>query len=262
MIDWRQQRRDRAKQRAAEFGLDHSHLSGADQLRTAIEGEFAGEIAIASSFGAEAVALLAFAADIDPAIPIIFLDTGKLFDETLAYRDQVIDRLGLTGVRAAGPDIVDIAATDPGGELWQTNPDACCFLRKVAPMVQALTPYAAWVTGRKRFHGDGRSQLPPIEASDGWVKINPLADWTRRDVFQFIARRGLPKHPLLERHYVSVGCAPCTKPVTADDGAVRDGRWAGTGKAECGIHLPAGGPPVGATAPEAAPSVEIAHEAG
>jgi phosphoadenosine phosphosulfate reductase len=258
MSDWRQQRRDRAKRRAAEFNLEHGHLAGADLLRAAVEGPFRGEIAIASSFGAEAVALLALAAEVDPAIPVIFLDTGKLFDETIAYRDRVIERLGLTGVRSAGPDIVDIAATDPGGELWKTNPDACCFLRKVTPMVQALTPFAAWVTGRKRFHGGARQSLPVVEASDGWVKLNPLADWSKRDVFQFIAHRGLPKHPLLERHYVSIGCAPCTKPVTAEDGEIRDGRWAGTSKAECGIHLsPA---PVSATPP--AQPAGVAHEVG
>ena len=236
MSDWRQQRRDRAKRRAAEFALDHGHLTGRDLLQAAVEGPFAGEIAVASSFGAEAVALLALAAEIDPAIPVIFLDTGQLFPETLAYRDHVIAHLGLTGVRSAGPDIVDIAATDPGGTLWRDNPDACCFLRKVTPMVQALTPYAAWVTGRKRFHGGGRQSLPAVEASDGWVKINPLADWDRRDVFKFIADKKLPKHPLLERHYVSIGCAPCTRPVTGDDD-IRDGRWAGNDKAECGIHL-------------------------
>jgi phosphoadenosine phosphosulfate reductase len=258
MSDWRQHRRDRAKRRAAEFALDHGHLTGADLLRAAIEGPFKGEIAVASSFGAEAVALLALTAEVDPATPVIFLDTGKLFDETLAYRDLVVDRLGLTGVRLAGPDIVDIAATDPGGALWRTNPDACCFLRKVTPMVQALTPYAAWVTGRKRFHGGERQDLPVIEAADGWVKLNPLAGWTKRDVFRFIAQRGLPKHPLLERHYVSIGCAPCTKPVTAEDGGVRDGRWAGSSKAECGIHLTSNVPIAGAPG---RPS-DVAHEVG
>ena len=258
MSDWHQQRRNRAKRRAAEFALDHGHLSGADLLRAAIDGEFKCEIAIASSFGAEAVALLALTAEVDPATPLIFLDTGKLFDETLAYRDRVIDHLGLTGIRSAGPDIVDIAATDPGGQLWKTNPDACCFLRKVTPMIQALTPYAAWVTGRKRFHGGDRRHLPPIEASDGWVKINPLADWTRRDVYQFIAHRGLPKHPLQERNYVSIGCATCTKPVTADDSDIRDGRWANSSKAECGIHIPASAGTLGATAQPA----DIAHKTG
>jgi phosphoadenosine phosphosulfate reductase len=258
MSDWHQQRRDRAKRRAAEFAQEHGHLAGVDLLRAAIDGPFAGEIAIASSFGAEAVALLALAAEVDPATPVIFLDTGKLFDETLAYRDLVVERLGLTGIRSVGPDIVDIAATDPGGQLWRTNPDACCFLRKVTPMVQALTPYAAWVTGRKRFHGGDRRHLPPVEAADGWVKINPLADWTRRDVFQFIARRGLPKHPLLERHYVSIGCAPCTKPVTSADGDIRDGRWSGQAKAECGIHLAA---PARSLSP-AAQAADIAHESG
>lgn len=233
--DWRQRRSVRARARAAELAAEYGHLEASDLLRVMIEREFAGDIAIASSFGAEAVALLALAAEIDRAVPVIFLDTGKLFPETVAYRDTVVAHLGLTNVRIARPDILEVAAADTAGDLWQKQPDACCFVRKVVPLVQAVTPYGAWITGRKRYQGGLRDTLKPIEASDGWVKINPLAAWTKQDVFGLIARRGLPKHPLLAQGYLSIGCAPCTRPVEALEDE-RDGRWAGTGKVECGIH--------------------------
>lgn len=235
MSDWQQRRSTRARARAAELAAAYGHYDAGDLLRVMIEEEFAGDLAIASSFGAEAVALLALAAEIDPAVPVLFLDTGKLFPETLAYRDQVVAHLGLTSVRIVQPDILDVAAVDSTGDLWSRQAGACCYLRKVVPLVQAVTPYGAWVTGRKRYQGDGRSALAPIEASDGWVKINPLASWTKQDVFGLIAERGLPKHPLLKQGYLSIGCQPCTRPVTALEDE-RDGRWAGQDKTECGIH--------------------------
>ncbi|MBT5435133.1 MAG: phosphoadenylyl-sulfate reductase [Alphaproteobacteria bacterium] len=241
---WRHRRSVRARARAAEFAAGASHLEGADLLEVAIKEAFVGDIAIASSFGTEAVALLALAAEIDPAVPVIFLDTGKLFPEALAYRRTVVEHLGLTHVRTAGPDILDIAAIDASGDLWKRQPDACCYLRKVVPLVQAVTPYGAWITGRKRYQGDGRAALQPIEASDGWVKINPLAHWTKQDIFGLIAQRKLPKHPLLEHGYLSVGCQPCTQPVTPL-GDERDRRWSGQDKSECGIHTIAPEAPLG-----------------
>lgn len=233
--DWRQRRSVRARARAAELAAGYSHLDARDLLTVMIEEEFAGDIAIASSFGAEAVALLALAADIDRSVPVIFLDTGKLFPETVAYRDTVVAHLGLSNVRIARPDILELAAKDTAGDLWSHRPDACCFVRKVVPLVQAVTPYGAWITGRKRYQGGLRDTLQPIEASDGWVKINPLAAWTKQDVFRLIAQRGLPRHPLLAQGYLSIGCQPCTRPVEALEDE-RDGRWAGTDKIECGIH--------------------------
>ena len=233
--DWRHRRSLRARARAAQLAAAYSHLDAADLLAAMIGEEFPGDIAIASSFGAEAVALLALAADIDRNLPVIFLDTGKLFPETVAYRDTVAQHLGLTNVRIARPDILELAATDTAGDLWSRQSDACCFVRKVVPLVQAVTPYSAWITGRKRYQGGGRDALAPIEASDGWVKVNPLAAWTKQYVFGFIARRGLPKHPLLAQGYLSIGCAPCTRPVAPLE-EERDGRWAGSGKVECGIH--------------------------
>jgi phosphoadenosine phosphosulfate reductase len=233
--DWRHRRSVRARARAAELAAEYGHLDACELLAAMIEREFAGDIAIASSFGAEAVALLALAAEVDRAVPVIFLDTGKLFPETVAYRDTVVAHLGLSNVRVARPDILEVAAADTAGDLWRKQPDACCFVRKVVPLVQAVTPYGAWITGRKRYQGSQRDALKPVEAADGWVKINPLAAWTKQDVFGLIARRGLPRHPLLAQGYLSIGCAPCTRPVEALEDE-REGRWAGTGKVECGIH--------------------------
>jgi phosphoadenosine phosphosulfate reductase len=235
MKDWQQRRSVRARARAAELSAAYGHLEGQELLRIMMEEEFPGDLAIASSFGAEAVALLALAAEIDQAVPVLFLDTGKLFPETIAYRDQLVAHLGLTGVRIAKPDILDIAAVDSAGDLHARHAGACCYLRKVVPLVQAVTPYGAWVTGRKRYQTDGRAALQAVEASDGWVKINPLASWTKQDVFRLIAERGLPKHPLLAQGYLSIGCQPCTRPVSPLEDE-RDGRWAGQEKTECGIH--------------------------
>ncbi len=141
--DWQHRRSVRARSRAAELAAAYGHLEGADLPRVMIKEEFPGDLAIASSFGAEAVALLALAADIDPDVPVLFLDTGKPFPETAAYRDTVVEHLGLTGVRIAKPDILDVAAGDAVVDLWSRHAGACCYLRKVVPLVQVVTPYGA-----------------------------------------------------------------------------------------------------------------------
>ncbi|MGH7088029.1 MAG: phosphoadenosine phosphosulfate reductase family protein, partial [Stellaceae bacterium] len=127
----------------------YAHLAGEALLRPLIEHEFPGRIALVSSFGAEAALLLDMVANIDPALPILFLDTGKHFPETIAYRDALVARLGLAGVRSLAPEQALLAAQDSGGDLWQRNPDRCCALRKVRPLAEALAPFDAWITGRK-----------------------------------------------------------------------------------------------------------------
>ncbi|MGH7043523.1 MAG: phosphoadenylyl-sulfate reductase [Acetobacteraceae bacterium] len=205
-------------------------------LRTLIRERFAGRIALVSSFGAESVVLLHMVAAIDPALPVIFLDTGKLFAETLAYRDTLVARLGLTDVRAAEPDPAVLAMADPAGRLWQSNPDRCCAVRKVAPLERALAPFDAWISGRKRFQGGERNALATVEFGTDWrIKINPLAQWTADEVAAYAARHDLPAHPLLAAGYRSIGCAPCTRAVRPDEPS-RAGRWDGLGKTECGIH--------------------------
>lgn len=198
---------------------------------------FPGRIALVSAFGADSVVLLHMLAAIDRATPVIFLDTGKQFTETLQYRDALRDRLRLTDLRSIQPDPARLAAADPDGTLWRTQPDLCCWQRKVEPLDAALAGFSAWITGRKRFQGGVRAQLPVVEqGANRQIKINPLAGWGAADIAAYLARHDLPRHPLLAQGYRSIGCAPCTRATRQDEDA-RAGRWAGQGKTECGIHL-------------------------
>ena len=212
---------------------DYGHLDGADLLRPLIQKEFVGRVAIASSFGTEAAVTLALVAEVDPSTPVLFLDTGFLFPETLAYRQTLQKRFGLTDVRNFGPEDAGLDVANPTHALWNTA--ACCHLRKVLPMEHALKGFDAWVTGRKQIHGAGRATLPSIEFDDGRYKINPLASWDRERIAAFFKEHDLPRHPLEAQGYPSVGCFPCTSKVATSDDA-RAGRWAGSDKTECGIH--------------------------
>ncbi len=231
----------RASELAARLSADHAGLDGSALLEPVIRRVFPGRIAVVASFGTESALLLALVADLDPRVPVIFLDTGKHFEETLDYRDQLTAELGLEDVRTVEPDWSHLLDRDPDGALWRCDPDACCRIRKVLPLARALAGFDAWISGRKRFHGGARWDLPAIEAEGGKVKVNPLATWSLERIEAAFAARGLPRHPLLAEGYFSVGCAPCTRP-TAPGADLRAGRWAGAPKTECGIHLaPAGG---------------------
>ncbi len=210
-------------------------LPTTELLRAVIRDAFPGRIALISSFGTEAAVTLALAAEIDPDIPVLFLDTGKHFPETLAYRETLARRLGLTELRTLEPEPAELLGEDPGGELWRTDPDRCCALRRVRPLAQALAPFDAWITGRKRSHGAARAALPVIEFVDGKIRINPLADWRPAQVAAAFERLVLPRHPLQTAGYTSIGCAPCTHRASCE-AAPRAGRWAGLEKTECGIH--------------------------
>ena len=196
---------------------------------------YGDRLALVSSFGAESAVLLHLAAQVDPNIAVLFLDTGMLFGQTLDYRKQLATKLGLTGVRDLRPRFEDLAAGDPNADLWKTDTDACCHIRKVLPLDAALSGYDAWITGRKRFHGGDRLRLKVVEDVEGQVKFNPLANWTKDDLDAYVARHDLPAHPLVAAGYPSIGCWPCTNPVEAGED-VRAGRWTGSQKTECGIH--------------------------
>ena len=196
---------------------------------------YGGKLALVSSFGAESAVLLHMASQIDPSIPVLFLDTGMLFGQTLDYRQKLAAELGLTDVRDLRPRYNDLAVHDPSQDLWKTDTDACCNIRKVMPLDRALDGFDAWITGRKRFHGGARMRLKVVEEADGKVKFNPLANWSKEQLDAYALRHKLPAHPLVEFGYPSVGCWPCTKPAEAED--VRGGRWAGSDKTECGIHV-------------------------
>lgn len=204
-------------------------------LRTAAK-LLVGRIAVLSSFGAESALLLAMVADAAPDLPILFLETGQHFPETLAYRSELARFLGLSNVQDIRPDNPQVTERDPTGELWAFDPDACCQLRKVEPLDTATLPYTTLVTGRKRIQASTRTTLPVVEIKkDGQLRLNPLALWTAEDIAQEALKRGLPPHPLVERGYPSIGCAPCTRPVGAGQDS-RSGRWSGLSKTECGIH--------------------------
>ena len=211
-------------------GLDAEGL-----LDAVINREFAGRIALVSSFGVESAVLLDLVARVDPDTPVIFIDTGKLFPETLAYRDRLVERCGLGDVRTIAPEAGLVDARDADGTLWSRDPDACCALRKVLPLGAALVGFDAWISGRKRFHGSGRERLESIESDSERVKISPLAHWTRDDIERHMTLHDLPRHPLAAEGFASLGCQTCTRRIAAGDD-VRAGRWAGADKTECGIH--------------------------
>ena len=204
-------------------------------IALALEGEFAGRTAVVSSFGSESAVLLHLVARIDPTTPVLFLNTGKLFGETLRYRDRLQDLLGLGDIRSLAPHPDDRERQDPDGTLWSRDTDACCNFRKVVPIRRALEGFAAQITGRKRFQTHARAEMSTVEYFDGRFRFNPLADWSQADLEAYIARHELPRHPLVEDGYPSIGCMPCTRRVHSGE-AYRDGRWSGLDKDECGIH--------------------------
>jgi phosphoadenosine phosphosulfate reductase len=192
-------------------------------------------LALVSSFGTESAALLKVMADVDPAIPVIFLDTGWLFEETLAYRDTLIAALGLRDVRSIKPLEETLSREDPDRELWFSNPDACCRIRKVEPLARALKPFSAWINGRKRFQGGVRADIAVVEQDGARLKFNPFANVSRAEIEAIYKTAKLPPHPLVASGFMSVGCMPCTSRTSADEDA-RAGRWRGRPKTECGIH--------------------------
>lgn len=223
---------------AEEAAILNSELALLDAAASValVASRYRGRIALVSSFGVEAAVLLHLVAQADPAMPVIFLDTGKLFPETLAYRDRLTAHLGLRDLRSLQPDPAALAAADPLGGLWSFAPDACCALRKVAPLAAAIAPFHVTLNGRKRAHGGDRAALPLAEANeDGRLKVNPLAAWDATAIAAWRAAHRLPPHPLERQGFTSIGCRPCTSQVVPGE-APRAGRWRGTGKTECGIH--------------------------
>jgi len=205
-------------------------------LREAIN-MYGDQLALVSSFGAESAVLLHMLAQIDRDTPVLFLDTGQLFGQTLDYRKQLAAKLGLTDVRDLRPSFADLATGDPNADLYKTDTDACCHIRKVLPLDRAIEGFGAWITGRKRFHGGDRLRLAVVEKADGKVKFNPLANWTKADLDAYAAEHDLPAHPLVAMGFPSIGCWPCTAPAGAEATDGREGRWQGLDKTECGLHL-------------------------
>jgi phosphoadenosine phosphosulfate reductase len=192
-------------------------------------------LALVSSFGTESAALLQVMTEVDASIPVIFLDTGWLFDETLAYRDSLIATLGLRDVRTTKPSEQALSREDGNRDLWFSDPDACCRIRKVEPLARALKPFDAWINGRKRFQGGMRAGIPVVETDGARLKFNPFANVSREQIEAIYREANLPPHPLAANGYLSVGCMPCTGRTSPDEDT-RAGRWRGRPKTECGIH--------------------------
>jgi phosphoadenosine phosphosulfate reductase len=209
--------------------------SPAEVIATALRTFGRDRIALVSSFGTESAALLKVMADVDPMIPVIFLDTGWLFQETLDYRDTLSAALGLRDVRSIKPLQETLSGQDPDRELWFSDPDACCRIRKVEPLARALKPFSAWINGRKRFQGGARASIPVVEADGGKLKFNPFANASREDIEAIYKLANLPQHPLVASGYLSIGCMPCSSRTAPGEDA-RAGRWRGRAKTECGIH--------------------------
>lgn len=225
-----------AQDKARELDERFGGMAAADLVGLVAEVLFPGKLALMTSFGAESAVLLDLVAKVDRSLPVLFADTRRLFPETLAYRDTLFERLGLTDVRTVSPGADDEHAEDPVGALFAVDPDRCCDLRKVRPMAAATAPFDAWITGRKRFQGATRATLAVFDSEADRIRVNPLATWTSKDILAYIAATGQPRHPLVAQGYRSIGCQPCTTPV-ADGEDARAGRWRGTAKTECGLHV-------------------------
>lgn len=221
--------------RAATLNQRLAESSPEEVIEVALREVGLERFAVVSSFGTESAVLLAAAASVDPAVPVLLIDTGYLFPETFAYRDELVRRLGLTDVRAALPHGQELACEDPEGDLWSRDVDACCALRKARPLARALAGFDAWANGRKRYQGAERSAIPVVEVEGARLKFNPLAALDRDALAARFKALGLPAHPLERSGFASVGCMQCTSRVKPGEDA-RAGRWRGKAKTECGIH--------------------------
>lgn len=229
---------------AARLERQYTGVGTSEMLEGVLGGRQAGNIAVVSSFGAESSVLLHLVASIDPAIPVLFLETGKHFPETLAYRDLLAQRLGLKDLRNLTAEPAALAESDESGLRWSYDPDGCCDIRKVLPLAAELAGFDASITGRKAFQAESRKDLPrfEIDTSDAAdrLKVNPLIDWSQEKLAAYIENHDLPPHPLVAAGYPSIGCSPCTSKVAPGEDP-RAGRWRGWDKTECGIHVPDSG---------------------
>ena len=208
----------------------------AEVIASVVGAGLLGDTAVVSSFGAESAVLLHLVTQAAPTMPVLFLDTGKHFPETLAYRDELAARLGLNLINVT-PDGEELAAKDATELRWSYDPDGCCEIRKVRPLERALADFDTSITGRKGFQSSTRTGLPRFEldGNSGRLKFNPLANWTRDQLDAYFAAHDLPRHPLEAEGYPSIGCSPCTSKVKPGEDP-RAGRWRGWDKTECGIH--------------------------
>jgi phosphoadenosine phosphosulfate reductase len=214
--------------------------ASADEILAWATTTYAPDAVLTCSFQHEGVVLAHMLRDVAPETPIVFINTGYHFPETLAYRDLLVERYGFhvveVGPSMPRPEFI----AQYGDDLYRRDPDRCCEINKVEPLRRAIAGVRAWINGRRRDQAQTRRTLPIVEElPSGLVKVNPLARWTSKDTYYYMKEHELPLHPLFEQGYTSIGCAPCTRPVLAGEDE-RAGRWADRDKVECGIHTSIG----------------------
>lgn len=216
---------------------------GAEELILWAHEEFGPRLCLTCSWQKQSSVLVHLVAELGLDIDVVELDTHLFFRETYETRERLVARYGLKLIR---PDVITIAEQHAreGANLWESDPDRCCHIRKVEPLIQALTPYDAWISGIRRDQSPSRASTPKVVWSEryGVFKLHPLTDWSEREVWRTIVRNDIPYNPLHDAGYRSVGCIPCTRPTQPDE-EERAGRWAGSDKLECGIHLDNCDPP-------------------
>ncbi len=213
-------------------------LAAEDVVRWS-HAEFGERVCLSCSWQKQSSVLVHMLAELGLGIDVIELDTHLFFRETYETRERLVERYGLTLIR---PDVLTVAEQHKreGPNLWERDPDRCCHIRKVEPLIEALEPYDAWISGIRRDQSPSRANARKVERSEryGVWKIQPLADWSEDDVWRYIVANDIPYNPLHDVGYRSIGCMPCTRPTRPDE-EERAGRWAGSDKLECGLHVEA-----------------------
>ncbi len=226
-----------AQEQVRDLSVEYKNYDAPRLLTSLIYDVFQNRIGVSSSFGTGSAVVLHMVSKIDPYTPVVFLDTFKHFPETLAYRHRLIEELGLCNVQIVRPLRSDLDRDDSAGDLHVAEPDRCCEIRKVQPMARVFGRQKAWITGRRRTQTRSRNLLEPFEVQNQWIKVNPIYDWSASDLNSYFLRHKLPEHPLKEKGFLSIGCAPCTQKSLRKDHE-RSGRWSNSKKTECGLHQP------------------------
>ena len=204
-------------------------------LYQSINKTFLNKIVYVCSFGAESAVILHLISNISKDFPIIFLNTGKLFSETINYKDDLIKFFKFTNIIEIYPEQFDVIKHDPNEVLWKGNQNKCCEIRKVNPLKKALKPYTTWISGRKGYHSNERREKKVLEIVNSKFVLSPLINWSQNKITEYFENFNIPKHPLYKKGYLSIGCRNCTV-ISSDSNNVRSGRWSNTKKTECGIH--------------------------
>jgi phosphoadenosine phosphosulfate reductase len=210
-------------------------------IRWALQDSGIERIGVASAFQAEGTAIIHMAVQIRPDVPILFLETGFHFGETLAFKERLAERYGLNVLDLTGEETVESQSERYGQRLYEDNPKLCCELNKVIPLNRAFEQLDGWITGMRRDSAWTRKNTPilsytELDSGKRLLKVNPIANWTRRDAWSYLRENDIPHNPLYDLGYSSIGCAPCTRIVFPGEDE-RAGRWSGLLKTECGIHV-------------------------